>query len=94
MKKELRTLVTGVASGIGRSVASSLRDRGDIVFGVDYQSGDGWLKADLSMADERERVMQTALEELGAIDVLVVEENVSREYSATFREHDIRIYTV
>lgn len=28
------------------------------------------------------------------IDVLVVEENVSREYSDTFREHDIRIYTV
>jgi 3-oxoacyl-[acyl-carrier protein] reductase len=71
LKRELRTLVTGVASGIGRSVASSLRDRGDIVFGVDYQSGDGWLKADLSIAAERERVMQTALHELGAIDVLV-----------------------
>ncbi|HAT1613025.1 TPA: DeoR/GlpR transcriptional regulator [Raoultella planticola] len=28
------------------------------------------------------------------IDVLVVEENISREYSDTFREHDIRIYTV
>lgn len=28
------------------------------------------------------------------IDVLVVEENISREYRDTFREHDIRIYTV
>ncbi len=28
------------------------------------------------------------------IDVIVVEENISKQYRETFREHDIRIYTV
>jgi len=28
------------------------------------------------------------------IDVLVVEENISREYRVAFQQHDIRIYTV
>ncbi|SVM34421.1 DeoR family transcriptional regulator [Klebsiella pneumoniae] len=32
--------------------------------------------------------------ESSAIDVLVVEENISREYRDAFSEHDIRIYTV
>ena len=71
LNQQLRTLVTGVASGIGRSVVESLRNRGDAVFGVDYQAGDDWLQADLSVPSERERVVKLALEELGAIDVLV-----------------------
>jgi 3-oxoacyl-[acyl-carrier protein] reductase len=80
LKQQLRTLVTGVASGIGRSVAESLRNRGDAVFGVDYQAGDGWLQADLSVPSERERVVKSALDELGAIDVLV---NVAGIYRST-----------
>ncbi|PLM91220.1 decarboxylase, partial [Klebsiella variicola] len=28
------------------------------------------------------------------IDVLVVEENISREYRVAFQQHDIRIHTV
>lgn len=80
MNQQLRTLVTGVASGIGRSAANVLRDRGDLVFGVDYQADDGWLQADLSVPAERERVVQSALKELGAIDVLI---NVAGIYRAT-----------
>nr|VUD30302.1 DeoR family transcriptional regulator [Raoultella sp. NCTC 9187] len=45
-------------------------------------------------SDKIPAVARFVVVESGAIDVLVVEENVSREYSATFREHDIRIYTV
>ncbi|CAB4550279.1 MAG: SDR family oxidoreductase [Actinobacteria bacterium] len=71
MTEKLRTLVTGVASGIGHSVANSLRERGDTVFGVDNQSGAGWMQADLAVASERQRIVETALKELGGIDVLV-----------------------
>lgn len=80
LNQQLRTLVTGVASGIGRSVAESLRDRGDAVFGVDYQAGEGLLQADLSLPSERERVVKSALAQLGAIDVLV---NVAGIYRST-----------
>jgi 3-oxoacyl-[acyl-carrier protein] reductase len=71
MTEKLRTLVTGVASGIGRSVADSLRERGDKVFGVDYQNGTGWMQADLALAFERQRILDAALKDLGGIDVLV-----------------------
>jgi 3-oxoacyl-[acyl-carrier protein] reductase len=71
MTEQLRTLVTGVASGIGHSVANSLRERGDTVFGVDYQSGTGWMQADLAVASERQRIVEAALKDLGGIDVLV-----------------------
>lgn len=80
MTQQLRTLVTGVASGIGASVADALRGRGDHVFGVDYQSGGEWLQADLAVPAERERVIAAALAELGGIDVLV---NVAGIYRST-----------
>jgi 3-oxoacyl-[acyl-carrier protein] reductase len=71
MTEKLRTLVTGVASGIGQSVANKLRKRGDNVFGVDHQAGADWVQADLAIAAERKRVIDVALKELGGIDVLV-----------------------
>lgn len=80
MTQQLRTLVTGVASGIGASVADALRSRGDRVFGVDYQSGGDWLQADLAVPAERERVIAAALADLGGIDVLV---NVAGIYRST-----------
>lgn len=87
MTQQLRSLVTGVASGIGASVADALRSRGDQVFGVDYQAGGDWLQADLAVPAERERVIATALDELGGIDVLV---NVAGIYCSTpFGSSDI-----
>jgi len=80
MNQPLRALVTGVASGIGRSMAKALHDRGDLVFGVDYQPGTEWLQADLSVPAERARVVKAALQELGGIDVLV---NVAGIYRPT-----------
>lgn len=71
MSEKLRTLVTGVASGIGYSIEKTLRDRGDSVFGVDHQAGKGWMEADLAIPSERHRVVDTAMKELGGIDVLV-----------------------
>lgn len=80
MTQQLRSLVTGVASGIGASVADALRSRGDQVFGVDYQAGGDWLQADLAVPAERERVIAAALAKLGGIDVLV---NVAGIYRST-----------
>jgi len=61
-------------------MAKALHDRGDLVFGVDYQLGAEWLQADLSLPAERARVVKAALQELGAIDVLV---NVAGIYRPT-----------
>ena len=87
MTQQLRTLVTGVASGIGASVADALRSRGDRVFGVDYQSGGDWLQADLAVPAERERVIAAALAELGGIDVLVNAAGIYR--STPFGSSDV-----
>lgn len=45
-------------------------------------------------SDKIPAVARFVVAQSGDIDVLVVEENISREYRDTFREHDIRIYTV
>jgi NAD(P)-dependent dehydrogenase (short-subunit alcohol dehydrogenase family) len=72
--------VTGVASGIGFAVADVLRNRGDRVFGVDYQRGDDWFVADLSQASARTQTVDLAIEQLGGIDVLI---NVAGVYRPT-----------
>lgn len=71
MTRKLRAIVTGVASGIGHSVANAMRERGDEVFGVDNKPGSDWLIADLSKGDERKRIVEAATMQLGGIDVLV-----------------------
>lgn len=80
MTKALRSLVTGAASGIGLAVTRALKARGDEVFGVDYQPGPLWMRADLSEPDQRQEVVKAALEKLGGIDVLV---NVAGIYRPT-----------
>ncbi|STT07881.1 DeoR family transcriptional regulator [Klebsiella michiganensis] len=45
-------------------------------------------------SDKIPAVARFVVVESSAIDVLVVEENISREYRDAFSEHDIRIYTV
>lgn len=72
--------MTGVASGIGFAVADALRDRGDQVFGVDYQSGGDWFVADLSKASARSQSVDRAIDKLGGIDVLI---NVAGVYRPT-----------
>lgn len=45
-------------------------------------------------SDKIPAVARFVVAESSAIDVLVIEENISRKYRDAFREHDIRIYTV
>lgn len=75
-----KALVTGVASGIGLAISNILKKNGFTVFGIDYKTGGDWLEADLSIPSERERVVHSAVGELGQIDVLV---NVAGIYLST-----------
>ncbi|HEJ0337190.1 DeoR/GlpR family DNA-binding transcription regulator [Klebsiella aerogenes] len=45
-------------------------------------------------SDKIPAIARFVVAESSAIDVLVVEENISRKYRDAFREHEIRIYTV
>lgn len=67
----LRSVVTGAANGIGLAIADRLRDRGDVVLGLDREPGREILLVDLAEPEERERVIAAAAERLGGIDVLV-----------------------
>lgn len=67
----LRSLVTGAANGIGQAIADRLRERGDVVLGLDREPGVEILLVDLAVPDERERAIAEAAERLGGIDVLV-----------------------
>jgi NAD(P)-dependent dehydrogenase (short-subunit alcohol dehydrogenase family) len=79
-EKKLRALVTGCASGIGHAVSERLRQRGDKVIGIDYQSGGDWITADLGDSTQRETAAREAMDRLGGIDVLV---NVAGIYLPT-----------
>jgi NAD(P)-dependent dehydrogenase (short-subunit alcohol dehydrogenase family) len=61
-------LVTGAAGGIGSAVARAFADAGARVFSVDRVSAD--FVGDLSRADEAERAVVAAEQQLGRIDVL------------------------
>jgi meso-butanediol dehydrogenase/(S,S)-butanediol dehydrogenase/diacetyl reductase len=61
-------LVTGAAGGIGGAVARAFADAGARVFGVDRVDAD--FVGDLARADEAERAVAAAEEELGRLDVL------------------------
>lgn len=79
-ESRLRSLVTGCASGIGLAVCERLRQRGDEVFGIDYQAGGDWFIADLGDSDQREAAVRSAIDRLGGVDVLV---NVAGIYLPT-----------
>ena len=61
-------LVTGAAGGIGSAVARAFAEAGARVVGVDRREAD--LVCDLSRADEAERAVAAAEEQLGRLDVV------------------------
>jgi meso-butanediol dehydrogenase / (S,S)-butanediol dehydrogenase / diacetyl reductase len=61
-------LVTGAAGGIGNAVARAFADAGARVFSVDRVNAD--FVGDLSHADEAERAVVAAEQQLGRVDVL------------------------
>ncbi len=67
----LRSLITGATHGIGRAIAERLRERGDLVIGLDREPGPDVLLADLAVPADRERAFAEASDLAGGIDVLV-----------------------
>ena len=74
----LRTLVTGATNGIGAAIATALRNRGDVVVGIDRESAPDAVVADLADEADRTRAVAEVAERLGGIDVVV---NVAGIYS-------------
>lgn len=62
-----RALVTGAASGIGRAIVQRLRSEAVEVFGTDIHDAHGVIVADLTSAEEVERLSGR----VGAVDFLV-----------------------
>ncbi|MDF2998211.1 MAG: short-chain dehydrogenase/reductase [Xanthobacteraceae bacterium] len=72
--KDLRIVVTGAASGIGRACAARLAAAGADVVGLDLTPGDGeWQMIAADIADEAQvvRAMEAAATHLGGLDVAV-----------------------
>ncbi|MGN6608495.1 MAG: SDR family NAD(P)-dependent oxidoreductase [Jatrophihabitans sp.] len=65
-----RVVVTGAAGGLGSCVARMFADEGASVLRTDVVEGEGIVAADLTSADDLERLAATALAELGGVDVL------------------------
>ena len=67
-------VITGAASGIGHATAELFRDLGDVVFGLDVQTGvpDGVTYVECDVADRAslDAALATATAEHGRIDVL------------------------
>ncbi len=78
---QLRSVVTGAASGIGAAVAAHLRRRGDQVVGIDRLPGSGSIVADLADPEARAAAVDLAVERLGGVDVLVNIAGVYRQGS-------------
>ena len=53
------------------AIVDRLRDRGDVVLGLDREPGADIILVDLAEPDERDRAIVAAAERLGGIDVLV-----------------------
>lgn len=72
-----RTLVTGASSGIGRDIATTLRDEGARVVGVARRAADlpeglaGTIEADLLEVGAEQHVVAQSIEQLGGLDALV-----------------------
>ena len=75
-----RALVTAASKGLGRACAEALIGEGAKVF-ISSRSPEatareidaaGWLAADVSVAEDIDRLVVTAVEELGGLDILVV----------------------
>jgi len=77
-----RVLITGARGGIGRAAAGALRRRGARVLGLDLESEDDVLAADVRDQASVNRAVEQAIERLGGLDVIVNNAGVGYPQSA------------
>jgi len=63
-------IVTGAANGIGRAIARMFRDAGARVVAADIEEAEHCIQADVSVESDARRVVETAADVNGRIDVL------------------------
>jgi NAD(P)-dependent dehydrogenase (short-subunit alcohol dehydrogenase family) len=71
MSKTLRAVVTGAASGIGKAVYEAFEKQDYKVVGIDINPEGNLIVADLSTSAGRKLAYESAIKQLGGIDVLV-----------------------
>lgn len=89
-------LITGATQGIGAACVDTFRSRGARIVLVDragpaedaVRPGDLFIEADLTNADERERVVDEALSAMGRIDTLVNSAGIGLYAPATESGHE------
>lgn len=67
----MRVLITGAASGFGKGVMEELLARGESVRGIDLRPGNGIYAGDIRDPDAVRAGVESALRDLGGLDVLV-----------------------
>ena len=95
---DLVVVVTGATRGIGRAVAGGFLAAGARVALVGRSESIGEqlgedergiaIRADVSLAEDRQRIFQQTQEQLGAIDVLVNNAGITRSGEGEYREED------
>lgn len=86
--KELTAVITGVSSGIGKELALYFMKHGVKVAGVSRTKPDidldKWICADLTIKEDRERILSESLSSLGHVDILI--NNAGKGIYATWEE--------
>jgi len=79
-------IVTGAASGIGKAAAALFRQEGARVVAADMAEGDGILAADAGSDADVRRLVDTAVQEHGGLDIFFANAGVSGGLASLFEQ--------
>src|SRR5438309_6211102 len=79
-------IVTGAASGIGKAAAALFREEGARVVAADMAEGEGVLAADAGSDDDVRRLVDTAVQQHGGLDIFFANAGVSGGLASLFEQ--------